>query len=400
MTGRIAILFAAPHRLAFLVGSVNLALLAAWWLTQLAAMHFALPAPPQGNLPPALLHGPSMLFLIFPPFIFGFLLTVFPRWMGYPDLGPVRFGPVATCLAAGSMAAQAGLWLGIDRLLLAGFVMVALGWGAGVIVLARVVEANRRDGKPVCRHAVSALAALVLGLAAFLLTASFVASADAAFVRMGNQIGITGFLLPVFLTVAHRMVPFFAGNVVKDYARWRPDRLLVVLWVLLLARLTGDLAALDAVSFAASLGLAATTGLMAWKWWPRAPGPGLLSVLILGFAWAPVGFALSVAAQAGLPLGLAPVHAVLIGFAGSMLVAMVTRVTLGHSGGALELTKTAWLAFSAVQVAALCRIGAAVAGENGALLLTAAALFFLGLLPWAIRNALIYLSKRVDGRPG
>lgn len=400
MSRRIAIVFAAPHRLAFLAGSINLALLAAWWMMQLAVMHAGLPALPQGNLPPALLHGPAMLFLIFPPFVFGFLLTVFPRWMGYADLGPGSFGPVATGLALGSLAVHAGLWSGVDQLVLAGFLLIVLGWGLGLAVLTRVVLGNLRDRKPACWHAISVLAALGLGLIALLLSAIFVADADAASWRLGNQIGIFGFLLPVFLTVSHRMVPFFAGNVIQDYARWRPDWLLAVLWIFLLARLGGDIAALMPLSVAGSLGLAVTTGVMAWKWWPRAASPGLLKVLIWGFAWAPAGFMLSIADQAGLPLGLAPVHAILIGFCGSMLIAMVTRVTQGHSGGALEMTGVAWLAFVAVQLAVGARIGAAMASENGALLVIAAGVFLLGLLPWTVRNAMIYLRARVDGRAG
>ena len=76
---------------------------------------------PQGDLPAALLHGPMMLYLVFPPFMLGFLLTVFPRWMGQSDLGPRQFGPVAMLQAAGALAAHAGLWSGTDPLLLAGF---------------------------------------------------------------------------------------------------------------------------------------------------------------------------------------------------------------------------------------------------------------------------------------
>ena len=127
------ILFAAPHRLPFLTGSVNLLVLAAWWLWQLAALHAGGTALPQGDLPPVLLHGPAMLFLIFPPFAFGFLLTVFPRWMGFPDLNARDFGPVSALLAAGSVIFQTALWLGSDGALVAGLAarIAAAGQGIG-----------------------------------------------------------------------------------------------------------------------------------------------------------------------------------------------------------------------------------------------------------------------------
>ena len=40
-------------------------------------------------------------------------------------------------------------------------------------------------------------------------------------------------------------------------------------------------------------------------------------------------------------LGRAPIHALGIGFFGGMLVAMVTRVTMGHSGRALKMDRAA-----------------------------------------------------------
>ena len=104
MPNPLVILLAAPHRLLFLVGSANLGLTATWWLVQLTSLHFGGPRLPQGDLPAALLHGPIMLYLVFPPFMLGFLLTVFPRWMGQSDLGLRQFGPVAMLQAASALA--------------------------------------------------------------------------------------------------------------------------------------------------------------------------------------------------------------------------------------------------------------------------------------------------------
>ena len=42
------------------------------------------------------------------------------------------------------------------------------------------------------------------------------------------KLGAFGVLLPVYATVAHRMFPFFAGNVVAGYRVWRPLWLLAV----------------------------------------------------------------------------------------------------------------------------------------------------------------------------
>lgn len=404
MVSPVSILFAAPHRLAFLGGSLSLAATALWWPMRLAALHLGWAAPPTGALPATLLHAPALLLLVYPAFIFGFLMTVFPRWIGQPDLGQRQFGPVSTGLVAGLGLTIAGLWSGSDGLVRSGFSIFAVGWALGLLVLAAVIRTSRKSGQPHCWHALSALAALSIGLGALALVTAFLFGGDPRSLRWGNVLGLNGFILPVFLTVAHRMVPFFAGNVVTEYQRWRPDWLLAALWGLLAVRIVGELALLPAITGLAAAGLSLCTGLMAWKWWPRGPAPGLLQVLIWGFAWAPAGFALSALAALdllpGVQLGLAPTHALALGFAASLLVAMVTRVTHGHSGRPLAMVPLAWLAFGTVQVATLLRIGAALRDEHGLLLVTAAAVLAVGLLPWLVRNALIYLRQRLDGRPG
>lgn len=389
------IVFAAPHRLPFLTGSLGLIAVAAWWAVQLAGI-----APPTGELPARLLHAPTMLLIVYPAFIFGFLLTVFPRWMGQADLSAGQFGPVAAGLALGAATVVAGLWLGDALSFQTGFLVYGAGWAFALPPLVATIRRNRQAGKPPCWHAISALAALIIGLLALILVVVFLRTLDPRALRLANILALNGFILPVFLTVAHRMVPFFAGNVVKGYELWRPNWLLVALWALLSARTAGEALNIATLSAGASTGLAVVTALMAWKWWPRAAAPGLLNVLIWGFAWAPVGFALSAFAALGVPLGLAPTHALALGFGTSLLVAMVTRVTQGHSGRPLAMVPAAWLAFGTVQVTTLLRIVAALRAEPEILLTVTALVLVAGLLAWLARNALIYLRPRSDGRGG
>src|SRR3546814_6210486 len=88
-----------------------------------------------------------------------------------------------------------------------------------------------------------------------------------------------------------------------------------------------------------------------WRNWPRGHVPALLRVLFLGYAWLPIALALYIAQSLvyGLDgdsiLGRAPAHALFIGFFGSLLVAMVTRVTQGHSGRPLVFGGVATFAF-------------------------------------------------------
>lgn len=395
MTNPFRIVFAAPHRLPFLTGTLGLTVIATWWAMQMAGLSLQ-----TGGLPLRLLHAPTMLLIVYPGFIFGFLLTVFPRWMGQPDLSLHQFGPVSSGLALGTAAVSVALWTGEAAPFQVGIAIFGAAWAWALIPLATTLRRNHRAGKPPCWHAVSALAALVLGLLALILVMMFIRTMDPRLLRLANVLALNGFVLPVFLTVAHRMVPFFAGNVVEGYQRWRPEWLLSALWTLLLARVAGNALPLPALAASTSAGLAAVTALMAFKWWPRKKAPGLLNVLIWGFAWAPTGFVLALIAEVGHPLGLAPTHALALGFAASLIVGMVTRVTNGHSGRPLAMTPFAWLAFATIQFVTLLRIAAALEGDPQSLLVPAAVLFIFGLLAWLFSNSLIYVRPRIDGREG
>ena len=49
-----------------------------------------------------------MQYQMLPSFIFGFLLTVFPRWMGLPEIDRWRYLPVGLGLFGGQLATLAG----------------------------------------------------------------------------------------------------------------------------------------------------------------------------------------------------------------------------------------------------------------------------------------------------
>src|SRR5699024_10815465 len=92
------------------------------------------------------------------------------------------------------------------------------------------------------------------------------ASPFRAFVSI--KIGSFGLLLPIYLTVAHRMFPFFAANVVPGYRAWRPMWLLAALWPLSLVHLVLELFHLYGLLWLVDVPLLAITACMLWRWWP------------------------------------------------------------------------------------------------------------------------------------
>ncbi len=396
-----SLLAAAPHRLMFLAGATAILTSMCWWTAVLFAARFGFPTLPPAPVPAGWAHAILTQYGMLPLFVFGFLLTVFPRWLNQPPLPRSRYVPVFVGLFGGYLVAHFGL-LGHGGAFVAGLALMLAGWIAAMLALGGVLVRSGGD-----MHAWSCYAALAFGacgLAAFL-AFSLGAPWQLAFVAI--KLGTFGLLLPLYFTVCHRMIPFFSSNVVANYRVVRPRWSLLVLWALVLAHLGLELTLrynalwiVDAPLFA----------FFAWHWlaWQpwKARRPGLLAALHFAFAWLPVAFALFTVQSFvdflghGFTLGRAPVHALAIGFFGSMLVAMVTRVTQGHSGRPLEMGGVAWFCFGAVQAVAVIRIGAEIAPDHALWLAIAALAWLAAFLPWVLRSAWIYLTPRADGKPG
>jgi uncharacterized protein involved in response to NO len=152
-------------------------------------------------------------------------------------------------------------------------------------------------------------------------------------------------------------------------------------------------------------------GLLLWlalKWgFVKSLKNRLLAMLHIGFGW--LGLALALGgvaqllgwAQGTTVLSLGSVHALTMGCLASLMLAMVTRVSCGHSGRALVADRIAWSLFWLLQVATVLRIaGAAQSTVAGGLLLVTALLWAVIMTVWGLRLGNWYGRLRADGRPG
>lgn len=392
----------APHRLMFFAGALNVMLAMAWW----AAWTWGVRWPGALTLPypsvfPGWLHAFVMQYQMLPSFIFGFLLTTFPKWMKQPDLARWRYVPVGLALISGQLFTLAGA-LGSPTAILIGVALTVVGWTAALAALVPMVWRDETS----TWHARSCIAALGLGYLGLLAFAGHVLGTPMTWVPVSIKLGTFGLLLPIYATIAHRMFPFFAANVVTGYVPWRPLWLLGAVWSAILVRLGIDLVGAHAWLWIPDLALLVVTAFAWWRWWPRGTKPGLLSVLFLGLAWLPISTGLyavdsiTFAANGVHLLGRAPAHALFIGFFGSVLVAMVTRVTQGHSGRPLVMPPIAWFAFVVLQLVALVRIVAELVPDAYAWFAIAAVGWLVAFAPWVLRLARIYLAPRIDNKPG
>ena len=391
----------APHRLLFFVGAANVLLAMAWWATWLVDARWQLFGLRQPQPWAGWLHAFVMQYQVFPSFVFGFLLTVFPKWMALPDIPRARYLPVGVGVFGGHLLTIAGAfgWAPGIRI---GFWLTLAGWLVAIATLGPLLWRERGT----TWTARACFGALLLGLAGMVAWGLFLHGGDARMAFASIKLGTFGLLLPVYFSVAHRMFPFFAGNVVGGYVAWRPLWLLGAVLALCLAHLGLELAHAYAWLWLADLPLLALSCVALWKWWPPGPVPGILRVLFAGLAWLPAAIALyafqslAYASTSQFLLGRGPAHALFIGFFGSVLVAMVTRVTQGHSGRRLEMPAAAWFAFVAIQLVALARVFAEVLPDLWAWQAVAAIGWLVAFAPWVARIGRVTLAPRVDGRPG
>ncbi|MDA8384465.1 MAG: NnrS family protein [Betaproteobacteria bacterium] len=400
------ILTAAPHRVMFLAGAIQALAAIAWWLD-------ALMRPAQAGIGLALgavwIHAFLMIYAFFPFFIFGFLFTTYPNWMGAPKITFPAYVSTFCLMSAGTILFYAGTVWGLG-LLAGGAGLLASGWLVALSSLARLWA---RTPHPDKRHPGATTVALAAGWLGLLAYIGGLVTGDAQALAFALTAGIWFCLVPVFLTVSHRMIPFFSSCVLEDYKVWRPYRLL---WAALgLAVLHGclSLAGLAAWRWVADAPLAAIALTLSAAWGlRRAFQVRLLAVLHVSFLW--LGLACLLYAASSLmalldgsgrhALGFAPLHALAIGYFAGMVIAMASRVTLGHSGRPLVADGATWLLFWGLQAVVVLRLApdiAATLGHPLFRLYPVAALAWLAcFVPWFAKYAPIYLRTRADGRPG
>ena len=400
------VLTAAPHRLAFLGGLVNLLAASAWWGLHLLARYTGFPLFTLDlAVAPIWAHSFLMLFTVFPTFFFGFLFTTYPRWMNGPLVPRWAYVGAPLLLTAATACWLVGIHAGLAPQLAAAALATA-GLIIALVAFLRVLV----DAQQVVSHAIVTSAAFAIGIVC---TAGFgygLWTASDFVLHFAVRAALWGFLLPVFFAVCHRMVPFFSQGVVPGYVPWRPTWILVAVvglaWLRLLLGTAGVLNALVVVDVA----LFVLTAWCAVRWTSfKARGNPLLWTLYARYAWLPVAMLLQTLRDGAFvaggewALGRAPIHALGMGFFGGLLIAMVTRVTMGHSGRRLAMDRAAFACFLAVQAAAVARVLSEVVAAPLAiqwLLLGSIAAWLAAFATWGARNAVIYVTPRIDGRSG
>ncbi len=382
-------LTAKPHKLFFFGGALH-ALLTLLMLL----LHY------QGVLHSQIalsrFHSYTLIFALFSQFFFGFLCTMFPRFLALPEIrreqylspfillngGALLFVVAAYGAPSLTAVASAGMWL-------------------AYLMISRVLWRCYRESSVTERFDVSwmlmALGAGAVVHTLFLL--SFIDPALHGVYRVALYAGFFLYLFMMILTLSQKMIPFFTEGKVVGYQANRSRYFLhtvaglLLLKVVLIVAAVSSYGLVDGVLFAVTL-----RELIRWRLPLRKVEP-ILWVLYLSLIWIPIGFllyfvegiAVLVPGGEGWLFEKAPLHAIGIGYFTTLLIGFGTRIILGHAGEKPAADGYAIMIFWLVQVVVLVRMAAGIVlNGDGALLyqevvVFSALLWLLLFLLWSLR---------------
>lgn len=372
----------------FLLGSLWAVLAVALWILALQGHTFG--AQPLGGW--LAWHRHELVFGFAGAIIAGFLLTAVQAWTGRSSLSNKPLG----VLVAIWLVARLAWWSGSPPLLLLANVLF---FASVAGVMAHLLWAVRQTRNyPI-------VAVLVLLLGADLLTLLGVLQANDGWQRQGAWAAI--WLVAAMLgLIGGRVIPFFTQRGLGRAAPVQPWGWLD--WTLLIA--TALVAIVHAFGLAlqvhAWLGLVFTAlalghGIRLLRWFDR----GVLRVpllwsLHLAYAWLVVACAGMALWHFGLFDGVSQaLHALTVGALGGSILAMLARVSLGHTGRPLELPRGFAVAFVLLNLGGLFRVLAVGAWYQPALWL--AAFCWVGaFVQYLYCYAPMLCRTRADGHPG
>lgn len=350
-----------------------------------------------GSAPPLLWHAHEMLFGFAGAAVAGFLLTAVPSWTS------------SRGFAGWPLVLLVLVWLAARVLLLAG---PEGPWRVAVLLqLAFLPLLAALIAPPILRERNRNLVMLVVlaalwGSDAVFLHAVSVGQPELA----GRMLRLALDILLLLITIiGGRIVPAFTSNALRRNGETVALRSVPWLERVLPALMLVNAAACalglppQALGFIALLAAA----LHAWRlagWRSLRVGrEPILWVLHLAYAWMPLGFVLKALALWHVAdFAQFWLHAFGIGAAATMIVAVMTRASLGHTGRPLVVARSIAWAYGLLTLAALCRVLLPHVGlvPYPVVLLIAGAFWTAAFAIFVAVYGPILIRPRLDGRAG
>ncbi|MDA8255663.1 MAG: NnrS family protein [Betaproteobacteria bacterium] len=345
-------LWASAFRPFYFLGASYAPLLVAAWLGALLGFWPL----PNDAVPLKLQHGHEFIFGFAAAIITGIVLTALPSWAGTEEICDGRLMLLVALWLAGRVAFWTSAWLPAPLPAVADGLLYAALLGMLTPQLLRVGN----------RLYLLLLPILLALFAANLLYYHAATSGNHPLAAQALRLAIYAIVV-LYVLKGGVLAPIFTGNVLREKGRGEQAPFIMGLEAAGLAALlllaAGDLAgAAPAWTGSTALACALLYGWRSLRWqgWRVAEVP-LLLVMHLGFAWLVFAFALKAAADlTGIVAEATWLHAFTVGSLGLMMLGLMTRVSLRHTGRPLVVPRALLLAYALMFVAALLRLAAGV----------------------------------------
>jgi uncharacterized protein involved in response to NO len=304
-----------------------------------------------GALDPFYWHIHEMIFGFVGAAMGGFLLTAVPEWTGRP---PMRGRPLLLLVLLW-IAGRLALWFG-GAITPTAAAIVDLAYLAALAfwVATELVSGRNWRNLPV-------LLVVVLLIGA---NALFHAEAIESGATGESGVRLSVALVVILLSlIGGRVVPAFTRNwlaarngpAIPAPMQWFDIATLGISTVSLLAwAIAPDATGIGMLLIFA--GVLHLIRLLRWRGW-RVLGDPLIAILHLGYLWIAVGtFVLGLAIEGAALRESVGLHLLTIGAMGTMILAVATRASLGHTGRPLAAGQGTCIVYALVTLAVLARI--------------------------------------------
>jgi uncharacterized protein involved in response to NO len=378
-----------------LTGLYAICAVAVWlWVLQSGAW-------PDGRLQPQHWHAHEMLFGFVAAAIAGFLLTAVPNWTGRRGFSGRPLMILVGLWFTGRLAMALAISLaGTLPALVVAAIDLAFFPALAAILAPSLIKARRFHNLP------------FLLILALLFTANLLFHLEwLGWAGVGIDAAVplaVDTVLLVIVVVGGRIVPSFTLNALRKIGTpvtipprpWLDGAAIGSVALVLVV----DLAAPGTpLAGAAALAAALLHAVRLGRWHgPKTIGEPILWVLHLGYAWIVIGLALKAAwLLAGAEFAALWLHALTIGGFATMILAVTTRASLGHTGRALVAPRPIVLSYLLITLAAAIRVFGPTIGIDYLAGMAAAGLLWVGaFLLFVIVYAPILVRPRPDGQPG
>ena len=341
------------------------------------------------------LHSHEMVFGFAVAVISGFLLTAVRNWTGLPT-------PAGPALAALVIAWLAGrLFMVTGPPVLAALVDVLYVPLLAVAVARPIIKSrNQRNYKIVVLLALIALCNIVYHLAAMGPAPGWLAHT--------TIIVALDLLTILYAIVAGRVIPAFTRNAIAGSdprsSTWVEVVAFGSLILIIVVNISSDWMQVPALLTNALVIIAAVAHTFRLAYWQpyKTVGNPLLWMLPVAYSWLPLALLLRALAQYSMIAPSAWIHALTIGAISGMMLAMMARSALGHTGRELRASGMDMAAIVFLQLAGIVRVLASVmpADTYFGMVVASGVLWVLAFGTFLYRYLPMLVQPRIDGKPG